>query len=205
MVGGIVLRECLNSAEIGKITSMVRRPSGVNHPKLEEVIHPDFMSYEGAESHFENIDAAYFCIGAYSGAVPDDKFKQITVDFTTVFADALKQKSPKATFCLLSGQGADQAEKSRVPFAKYKGMAENYLIKQGFGNLYIFRPAYIYPVEQREEPNLMYRVSRKLYPFLKNILPSMLITSEQLGQAIFKAGIQGAEKMVLENQDIKKV
>ena len=205
MVGGIVLRECLNSSNISKVISIVRRSSGISHAKLEEVIHADFMNYQGAEHYFENIDAAYFCIGAYTGAVPDDKFKQITVDFTTVFADALKQKSPNATFCLLSGQGADQTEKSRVAFAKYKGMAENYLIKQDFGNLYIFRPAYIYPVEPRQEPNLMYRISRKLYPLLKNVFPSTVITSEQLGQAIFKAGIQGAEKTVLENQDIKKV
>ena len=205
MVGRIVLRECLDSPNIGKITSFVRRPSGVNHPKLNEVIHANFMDYNDVADHFENIDVAYFCIGAYTGAVPDDKFKQITVDFTTVFADVLKQKSPNATFCLLSGQGADQTEKSRVSFAKYKGMAENYLIQKDFGNLYIFRPAYIYPVEQREEPNLMYRVSRKLYPLLKNIFPSSVITSEQLGKAIFKAGVQGAEKTVLENQDIKKV
>ena len=205
MVGRIVLRECLDSPNIGKITSFVRRPSGVNHPKLNEVIHANFMDYNDVADHFENIDVAYFCIGAYTGAVPDDKFKQITVDFTTVFADVLKQKSPNATFCLLSGQGADQTEKSRVSFAKYKGMAENYLIQKDFGNLYIFRPAYIYPVEQREEPNLMYRVSRKLYPLLKNVFPSSVITSEQLGKAIFKAGVQGAEKTVLENQDIKKV
>jgi uncharacterized protein YbjT (DUF2867 family) len=205
MVGRIVLRECLDSPNIGKITSFVRRPSGVNHPKLNEVIHANFMDYNDVADHFENIDVAYFCIGAYTGAVPDDKFKQITVDFTTVFADVLKQKSPNATFCLLSGQGADQTEKSRVSFAKYKGMAENYLIQKDFGNLYIFRPAYIYPVEQREEPNLMYRVSRKLYPLLKNVFPSSVITSEQLGKAIFKAGVQGAEKTVLENQDIKKI
>jgi uncharacterized protein YbjT (DUF2867 family) len=205
MVGGIVLRECLKSLEIGKVTSIVRHSSGVNHPKLEEVIHSDFMNYKDSEYHFENIDIAYFCIGVYSGSVPDNKFKQITVDFTTIFADVLKQKSPNATFCLLSGQGADQTEKSRMSFAKYKGMAENYLIKQDFGNLYIFRPAYIYPVEPRQEPNFMYRVSRKLYPLLKNIFPSTVITSEQLGKAIFKAGIKGAEKMVLENQDIKKI
>lgn len=205
MIGGIVLRECLNSAEIGKVISIVRRPSKLKHPKLKEVVHTNFMNYKGVEHHFKNIDTAYFCIGVYTGAIPDDKFKQITVDFTTVFADVLKQKSPNATFCLLSGQGADQTEKSRMSFAKYKGMAENYLIQQDFGDLYIFRPAYIYPVEQREEPNFMYKMYRKLYPALKNIFPSTVITSEQLGKGMFKAGIQGAEKMVLENQDIKKV
>ncbi len=113
--------------------------------------------------------------------------------------------SPKATFCFLSGQGADQKEKSRIAFAKYKGMAENYLTKLQFGALYIFRPGYIYPVEKREEPNLSYRIFRKLYPLMKKIYPQGAITSEELSNSMFKAGMVGAFKSILENQDIKEV
>lgn len=205
MVGGIIQRECLNSPEIGKVTSIVRRPSGVTHDKLEEVIHKDFMDFSAIKTHFENQDIAHFCIGVYAGAVTDDKFKMITVDFAKVFANAVKKNSPKATLCFLSGSGADLKEKSRMSFAKYKGMAENYLMSKGFEQLYIFRPAYIYPVEKREEPNLMYRVSRSLYPFLKKIMPNSAITSERLAKSMFKAGISGASKTILENKDIKEV
>lgn len=205
MVGGIVLRECLNSNEVSEVVSFVRRPSGVQHDKLTEVIHKDFLDYTGVEEHFEGVHAACFCIGVYTGAVPDAKFKEITVDYTNRFADALKANSPSATFCLLSGAGADQTEKSRMSFAKYKGMSENYLIKQDFGQLYLFRPGYIYPVEPRKEPNLSYRIFRGLYPLVKRIFPATAITSEQLGQAIFKASLHGAEKMILENEDIKAV
>ena len=41
----------------------------------------------------------------------------------------------------------------RIAFARYKGEAENALLAAGFHAVYIFRPAYIYPVKPRKEPN----------------------------------------------------
>lgn len=205
MIGGIILRECLASNDVAKVTSIARKPGGIEHPKLEEVIHSDFTSYAGLEEHFKNIDAAHFCVGVYTGQVPDDKFKVITVDFAKAFADAVKDNSPKATLCFLSGAGADQKEKSRVSFARYKGMAENYLLAKSFDGLYIFRPGYIYPVEKRKEPNWTYSLMRKLYPLFKTFYSSGMITSEELAKAMFKAGMEGAHRTVLENQEIKKV
>jgi len=205
MVGSIVLRECLASDQIAQVTSITRKKSGINHPKLVEIIHNNFLDYSSMAEQFKNHAAAYFCIGVYTGQVADAEFKKITVDFTKVFADALKKNSPNATFCLLSGAGADQKEKSRIAFAKYKGMAENYLISKDFEQLYILRPGYIYPVEKREEPNIAYRIYRRLYPLMNRLLPSAAITSERLGKAMFHAGISGAHKAVLENEDIKEI
>jgi len=205
MVGSIVLRECLKSLQVEQVTSIVRRPSGINHPKLKEIIHQNFGDFSSIEQHFSNQDIAHFCVGVYSGTVSNDKLKLITVDFAKVFGDAVKKNSPQATLCFLSGQGADLKEKSRIPFAKFKGMAENHLMSLDLGGLYIFRPGYIYPVEKREEPNLMYRVSRSLYPILKTVFSSGVITSEELGKAMVKASMTGAEKTILENKDIKMV
>ncbi len=205
MVGSIVLRECLDSPEVSEVTSLVRRSSGMNHPKLREIIHQDFLNFSEIKEHFAGQDIAHFCIGVYTGAVSDDKFKIITVDMAQSFADAVLEGNPNVTFCLLSGAGADPQEKSRVAFARYKGVAENYLIAKGFKGLNIFRPAYIYPVEKRLSPNLMYSLSRRLYPLLKNVMPGSVITSEELGKAIFKAGIEGANHGILENTAIKKL
>jgi hypothetical protein len=205
MIGSIVLQHCLESSEIGTVTSLVRRPSGVSHTKLREVICKDFTGYYGLETYFANQDIAYFCLGVYSGQVPDDQFKKITVDFTQGFADMLKKQSPEAVFCFLSASGADPGEKSLVPFARYKGMAENHLIAKGFKSLYLFRPAYIYPVVPRQEPNLMYRLLRQLYPLIKLLGKKFSIQSTELGRGMFIAGIRGADKMVLENKDILEI
>jgi len=202
MVGGIVLKQCLESNEIKEVISISRRSTGIQHPKLKEVIHKDFNNYEGQEAVFQNVDVAYFCIGVYTGTVADDVFKEITVDYTKSFADKLKAHSPTAKFSFLSGSGADPKEKSRVSFAKYKGMAENYLIAQNFGELYIFRPGYIYPVEKRKEPNAMYRVSRSLYPLLKLFGKNASIKSTELGEAMYLAGVKGANQSIFENKEI---
>ncbi|WP_421919271.1 NAD-dependent epimerase/dehydratase family protein [Marinifilum sp.] len=93
MVGAIVLKHCLESNEIDKITSFVREPTGIKHPKLNEIIVKNFLDYSDHLNEFQNVRAVYFCIGVYTGAVPDTKFKEITVDYTCKFADALKHKT----------------------------------------------------------------------------------------------------------------
>lgn len=112
----------------------------------------------------------------------------------------------QATFCFLSGQGADQTEKSRMAFARYKGAAETALLDIGFPRVHIFRPGYIYPVTPRKEPNLVYTISRFLYPLLRRLYPNIGIPSEDLARAMVHAGIYGTggiENPILENKDIR--
>ncbi len=205
MVGGIILQSCLNSSKIASVTSLVRSVSGITHPKLTEVVHADYTDLRGIQDAFKNKEVGHFCIGAYTGAVSDEVFKQITVDMAVAFGNALKAQSPEATLCFLSGQGADRTEKSRMSFARYKGMAENHLLASGFRSLYIFRPGYIYPVVKRKEPNFMYRLSRTLYPLMRRIYSKGVITSAELAQAMFKSGIEGTAIVTLENPEIKAI
>src|SRR5258705_5425549 len=101
-------------------------------------------------------NAAVFCRGVYTGAAPDAEFRKITVDYTIEFARVLRASSPGAAFSFLSGSGADQTERSRIAFARYKGEAEKALLAAGVPRLYIFRPPDIYPLEPRKETNLRY-------------------------------------------------
>jgi uncharacterized protein YbjT (DUF2867 family) len=202
MVGGHALDYCLNSNDVSRVTALVRRPTGKKHEKLVEVIHKDFEDYTAVSEHLNGQDVALFCIGVYTGAVPNDEFEKITVNYTLEFVKALQEKNGQITFCFLSGAGADRAEKSRMVFARTKGIAENYLLKQNFRSLHIFRPGYIYPVEKRKEPNMTYRISRRLWPLLKRISPSMGINSNDLGHAIADVGLHGGEKDTYENKNI---
>jgi uncharacterized protein YbjT (DUF2867 family) len=52
-----------------------------------------------------------------------------------------------------------------LAFARYKGEAEKALHAAGLPRVYIFRPAYMYPVESRKEPNFSYRLLRAIYLF----------------------------------------
>jgi hypothetical protein len=142
----------------------------------------------------------------YTGQVPRDEFRKITVDVTAAFAKELKQQSPDTGFCFLSGQGADRSEKSKVMFALDKGVAENRLIALNFTHLAILRPGYIYPVTPRKEPNALYRIFRSLYkPFLSKIYPNIGLTSEQLATAMVNIGFNGGDKIIYENREIKQL
>ena len=153
MVGGYALRYALDHPAVGRVTAISRRKLDISHPKLDEVVHRDFADCSALAEALSGQDAAIFCLGTYTGSVSDAELRKITVDYTIEFARVLHGSSPEAAFSFLSGNGADQTGRSRMPFARYKGEAENALLAAGFPRVYIFRPAYIYPVEPRKEPN----------------------------------------------------
>lgn len=202
MVGGYALDHCLKSDDVAKVTAIVRRPTGKKHEKLVEVLHKDFLNYSSISEHLQDQDVALYCIGVYTGAVPDEEFEKITVDYTIYFVNALLKESGPVTFCFLSGAGADREEKSRMIFARSKGRAENFLLEQDLRSLHIFRPGYIYPVEKRKEPNFTYKITRTVWPILRKITPGMGVNSDDLGYAIADAGLNGSSKHTLENRDI---
>jgi uncharacterized protein YbjT (DUF2867 family) len=205
MVGGYALRYALEHSAVERVTAIGRKTLGISHPKLKEVLHPNFADCSALAEVLSGQDAAIFCLGTYTGAVPDAEMRKITVDYTIEFARVLKKSSPNAAFSFLSGNGADPTGKSRMAFARYKGEAEKALLSMGFPSVYIFRPAYIYPVEPRKEPNLSYRLLRVIYPVFRLLFPNLVIRSDDLAKAMVDVVFrEGGERqgLVFENRDI---
>ena len=206
MVGGYALRYALDNPGVGTVTSISRRGLGLSHPKLREVLHQDFADCSALREVLSGQDAAVFCLGAYTGAVPDAEFRKITVDYPVEFARVLRGSSPAASFSFLSGKGADPTGRSRLAFARYKGEAEKALLAAGFPRLYIFRPAYIYPVKPRKEPNLSYRILRAIYPVFRTLFPNQVIPADDLARAMVDVLVRKTDErvgVVLENRDIR--
>jgi uncharacterized protein YbjT (DUF2867 family) len=138
--------------------------------------------------------------------VSDAELHRITVDYTIEFARVLRATSPLAAFSFLSGSGADPTGRSRMAFARYKGEAEKALLAAEFARLCIFRPAYIFPVQPRKEPNLSYRLMRAIYPAFRVLLPSQVIRADDLARAMVDVVVQkAAERQTrpFENRDIQ--
>jgi uncharacterized protein YbjT (DUF2867 family) len=206
MVGGYALRYALNLLAVERVTSISRRKTGISHPKLDEVLHQDFGDCSELERTLAGQNAAVFCLGTYTGTVTDAEMRTITVDYTVEFARVFLGSSPDASFSFLSGSGADPTGRSRMAFARYKGEAEEALLGSGFPRLYIFRPAYIYPVEPRKEPNFNYRLLRSVYPVFQRLFPNQVIRADDLAKAMVDVAIRrgaGTEQVILENRDIR--
>jgi uncharacterized protein YbjT (DUF2867 family) len=206
MVGSYALRYALDHPAVGGVTSIGRKPAGVTHPKLNEVLHQDFADCSALAGALSGQDAAVFCLGVYTGSVPDAELRRITVDYTVEFARVLRRSSPDATFAFLSGGGADPTGRSRLAFARYKGEAENALSATGFPRVYMFRPAYIYPVQPRREPNFSYRLLRAIYPAFRALFPNQVIRADDLARTMVDVAVRGTGEgrtLVLENRDIR--
>jgi uncharacterized protein YbjT (DUF2867 family) len=206
MVGGYALRYAVDHPRVGRLTAIGRRKLGFSHPKLEEILHQDFADCSGLAEVLSGQDAAVYCLGTYTGSVSDAELRTVTVDCTIEFARVLRGSSPNAAFSFLSGSGADPTGRSRMAFARYKGEAEKFLLAAGFPHVYIFRPAYIYPVEARKEPNLSYRLMRGIYPVFRVLFPNQAIRADDLGRAmvdVIVRGIEEPQNLVLENRDIR--
>jgi uncharacterized protein YbjT (DUF2867 family) len=205
MVGGYALHYALENSAVGSITSIGRKKVGISHPKLKEAVHRDFADCSPLAETLAGQDAAVFCLGVYTGAVSDAEMRTITVDYTVEFARVLRSSSPGAAFSFLSGNGADPTGRSRMPFARYKGEAENALLAAGFPHVYILRPAYIYPVEPRKEPNFSYRLLRGIYPVFRLLFPNLVIRADDLAHVMVDTAVRGTENRgpVFENRDIR--
>jgi len=206
MVGGYALRCSIENPGVGRVTSIGRKKCGISHPKLTEVLHRDFADCSALATTLSGQDAAVFCLGAYTGAVSEEELRTITVDYTVEFARVLHGSSPSAAFSFLSGNGADQSGRSRIPFARYKGEAENALLAAGFPHVYLFRPAYIYPVKPRKEPNFSYRLLRATYPAFRVLFPNQVIRADDLAQVMVDAVVSGTDQRVgpvFENREIR--
>ena len=206
MVGGYALRYALEHPDVEHVTSIGRRKLGISHFKLTEVLHADFADCSALAETLTGQDGAIFCLGTYTGVVTDAELRRITVDYTVEFARVLRSSSSDAAFSFLSGNGADPTGQSRMAFARYKGEAEKAVLAAGFPRAYIFRPAYIYPVEPRKEPNFSYRLLRWIYPVFRVALPDLVIRSDDLARAMVGVVVQMTgerQSVVFENRDIK--
>jgi uncharacterized protein YbjT (DUF2867 family) len=203
MIGNLILQSCLQKNEVAKVTSIVRKSTGRQHDKLNEIIHTDFLNFSLIEEALKGQDVCFFCVGVYTGQVPTDEFKKITVDYIKAFATVLKKASPASIFCFLSGQGADSKEKSSVLFAREKGKAENILIQLDFERTHIFRPGYIYPVTPRKEPNTMYKMMRIFYKPISFLFPNNVVTSEKLANKMIEVCFGESRQIIFENKEIR--
>lgn len=202
MVGEGVLHESLNHPNVEAVLIINRKPCGVKHKKLKEIMHNDFSNLSAVEDQLSGYNACYFCAGVSSIGKSEEEYKQITYDLTMNFANTLVNLNHEMTFCYVSGVGTDSTEKGKSMWARVKGKTENDLLKLPFKAAYMFRPGYIQPIKGLKNSYKIYKVIAPLYPVLKTIFPKYVVTLKQLGLAMINSSLYGYEKKILECKDI---
>src|SRR5579864_3298999 len=201
MVGEGVLLECLNHPDVEQVLVINRKPGGVSHPKLRELIHRDFFNLAPVEQQLTGFNACFFCLGVSSVGMSIEDYRRITHDLTLNLAQLLAKLNPEMTFCYVTGAGTDSSEQGRIAWARVKGATENALMRL-FKRAYMFRPGFMKATPGQKNVKSYYKFFSWLYPIGRALYPAGFCTLQEVGQAMINAVRTGYPKQVLEVKDI---
>jgi uncharacterized protein YbjT (DUF2867 family) len=203
LAGSEVVRQAILDPEIESVTALVRRPPALQHAKLRIVLHENFKDYSALADLFAGQDFCLWCLGISQTQVSPDEYVRITYDYAVAAAQAMLAANPSMGWIFLSGAGADSQERSRTLFARVKGKTENNLKRLPFRKLYIARAGGIVPVHKKENAALFEKVLLPFYPLLNLLFPGKMISSTDLARALLDLAKRGADRIVLENPELK--
>jgi uncharacterized protein YbjT (DUF2867 family) len=206
MIGRGVLRECLLDAGIERVTTLGRRATGQQHPKLREIVHENLFDLSAIESPLADTDACFFCLGVSAIGMTEADYTAVTHDLTLSVAATLVRVAPSSTFVYVSGASTESTERGRTMWARVKGRTENDLLRLPFKAAYMFRPGLIFPLHGIRSKTrwyqMVYTLLAPLRPVVLALFPGSVTTTEQVGRAMLTVARHGYPTRILETRDI---
>jgi len=202
MVGEGVLFTCLEDSAVEQVLMVNRRPYPMQHPKLKELLVPNFLELDATADQLAGYDACFYCAGISSVGLSEADYTRITYDTTLHFAQVLAIIQPDMVFIYVSGANTDSTEQGKTMWARVKGRTENALGRCGFRAEFNFRPGFMKAYPGQRNVSFWYYGIAWLFPLARLVAPNWVSTMQQVGRAMIRAAIYGAPKTVLEVNDI---
>jgi uncharacterized protein YbjT (DUF2867 family) len=208
MVGQGVLRECLRATDVDLVATVGRGATGMEDPKLREILCADIGDLTAVETDLVGFDACFFSLGVSTAGMKEADYERITYGLTLAAAETLSRLNPGMTFIYVSGAGTDSSERGRAMWARIKGRTENALLRLPL-KAFMFRPGLIEPLDgiQSKTPayRVMYKLMKPLLPLLHWALPNHVLSTREIGQAMLAVARRGYEKRILETRDLRRM
>lgn len=198
MVGEGVLLECLQNENIASALMLNRRSFDLKHPKLKELLVPNFLEIEKFKDLLTGYDACFFCAGVSSLGKNEADYTRITYDTTLAVANVLVQANPNLVFTFVSGALTDTNGKQM--WQRVKGRTEDDLMKLPFRGQYNFRPGAMKAVAGQKNVRWFFKPMISLFAV---VAPSQMLSLHEVGRAMIHSVTHGYHKQVLEIKDIK--
>ncbi len=160
LVGKQLVRLLLENENFERVKIYIRRESGMAHPKLVQHI-VDFGDEEMWKNYLKG-DVLFSALGTTLKQA-GSKEKQYEVDFTfnLNFAQKAKQNGIE-NYVLVSSVGANP--ESHIFYSRMKGELDEAIVKTGFRNTVILRPASL--TGDRDEKRTMEEISVPVLKFI---------------------------------------
>ena len=159
LVGSAILQKLLANDLIERVHILVRSKSGIEHPKLNELIC-DFNDLTSIQNDLVG-EAVFFCVGTTRKKTPKlDEYRKIDCGIVQdVGRIALANGARQAH--LISAVGADASSSNF--YLKIKGEAETTLRDLNFEYICLYRPAML--IGKRKEKRFGERIGQLVSPF----------------------------------------
>jgi uncharacterized protein YbjT (DUF2867 family) len=189
LTGSFVLKYALEDPRISEVFIWVRKPLGISHPKLKEVV-VDFLNLDSSTVNFPNVDAVCCCIGTTIKKAGSPKaFYDTDVLIPQKIAEIAHKKGVK-TFVLQSSIGANSNANNF--YLKCKGEVEHYISELNFNSFIILQPSLL--LGKRKEKRLpekiaMYLMGALNWLFIGPLKNYKAISAEKVAKAMLFAAI----------------
>ena len=198
--GGEVLKQALNDPSIERVAVLTRRPTGIVHPKVAEVLVRDFLDYSATP--LAGADACIWCLGVSQSQVGKEEYVKITHDYAVAAAAAMIAANPKLRFCFVSGHSADPSEKASQLFARIKGRTERTLSERHPQNVFVLRPGYI-KASKRSGPRKDFaRFATPIAVVMGLFIKDFSVDCDQLARCLIGVAKRGSDRRLLDNRTI---
>lgn len=186
LVGTELTRLLLEHADYTTVRAFVRRPSGFEHPILDERI-VDFERIADWQDSFTG-DVLFSTLGTTLKSA-GSKEAQYRVDFTYQYEAArAASRNGVDAYVLVSSAGANR--NARVFYSRMKGELEQAIEELPFRRVVILRPSIL--VGEREEPRPMERIGAALATAIARIVPPLRKYRPIPAETVARAMINGA-------------
>jgi len=193
-VGAYLLQALLDSPDYDRVTSIVRKPLAISHPKLNVLIG-DYHTLPDLRSEIRG-DDLFITLGTTRKDSPHQaEYSQVDHDYPVLAARIAKDNGVKSVF-VVTAVGADV--NSAFSYTRTKGEVERDLIQLDFEHTHIFRPSMLMGDRRQDRPleRTLIRIWRWLNPLLAGKADRYRgITGEALAGAIVNSARNQTDKI----------
>jgi len=201
MVGTEVLDVCLAADAIKEVITIGRNSTDLNHSKLREIQHHNFLDFSSQEKTLSESDLCFYCLGVYQSQVSKEKYWEITVNYLVALITTLERINKEIRFCLFSALGADTQERLPILFTKAKGRADQRLLESNIQKKYIFRPGFINPGKKSAIGGIYLWGFKPFY----HLFPFTGIDVKGLAKVMVHVGLNDCEQTIFNNWDLRSI
>ncbi len=200
LIGTELKQLLINDSRYHKIKLLVRKPTNITHPKIEEVI----INFDAPNHNDLIADEVFCCLGTtIKIAKTKEAFFKVDYEYVVSIASIAQSKGVKK-FAVVSALGADKS--SKIFYSKTKGQMEESVSLLSFDLCAILRPSML--LGKRQEFRLMEKIGAFFMTLFAILVPKKYkaISAKQVAKSMISVlNSKQVGTIIVENEQLLKI